>query len=481
MKRKRNIIILAVVLVALCGVIVVERVVTQHIDTINITDEIILTLNQDDLTGVSWKLDGESLEFLKTDGIWYCSEDADFPVNQDTMADFLTNFEEVHACFIIDDVNDYSQYGLDSPQCTVILTMGDEEIEVSMGSYSTMDQQRYISVGDGKVYLIEQDLMDEMITDRDQFMQQDSILKITTLTELTVSGEISMDIVHDEEESHSYTDSYHYYLVENGTYLTLDDSLVQSYLNTLTSISLTDYVTYTASREDLSDYGMDQPAYTFVIDGRTVSGEDDQEVILYVGIVEEKDEDGENSGITAYVRVEDSEIIYQLDDYSYETLAAGSYNTLRPVEVLSLDWDLVTGIAFTLDDTVYDVTVNRVEEEAEEEGEEDADAEAEETENLEETVYELLGQEIDFSAAQDTVDALVIDSFTSESPERQLEVAMTISLENENYPSVTVEIYQIDGEECLAVLNGETLGRIERSLVVDLREALTSIVLGLEV
>lgn len=51
-------------------------------------------------------------------------------------------------------------------------------------------------------------------------------------------------------------------------------------------------------------------------------------------------------------------------------------------------------------------------------------------------------------------------------------------LENENYPQVKVELYRCDGTNCLAVVDGETLGLVSRSSVVDLIEAVNSIILG---
>ena len=41
--------------------------------------------------------------------------------------------------FEIEDVDDYGQYGLDDPECTITLETDDETYEISLGDYSTMD------------------------------------------------------------------------------------------------------------------------------------------------------------------------------------------------------------------------------------------------------------------------------------------------------------------------------------------------------
>ncbi len=521
MKRKRNMVILAVVFVVLCGAVILAKSITEHVDSINTTDEIILTLEADSLTNVSWEYEEESLEFENTDGTWYNTGDEDFPVNQDTMADFLEHFAEVHACFIIDDVEDYSQYGLEEPQCTITLTAEDGETVVSLGSYSTIDEQRYISIGDGKVYLIEDDLLEYVTTDRDEFMQHDEIPEVEELVELTAAGEATLDAVYDTEGVYAYTDSYNYYNVENGVYSVLDDELVEDYLAALASLDLTEYVTYTASLEDLSEYGLDDPDYTITLtaeiaivdeeaeeaeeaeteDTDTTEDADEEEEVetetqeytIYIGVVITEAEESEDSEeaeetTTAYARIGDSEIIYQLTEDDYEALAACSYDDLRPAAVLSLDWDTVTDLSFTVDGSTYEVTTmtrgewNEVlEAQAEEDGEtEESEGEEDEEIDEEEIVYLMSNQEIDFDTTISAIDALEIDTFTDEESGSTQELSMTVTLDREEYNTVLITIYQYDGESCLVKMDGELVGLMPRSLMVDLREAVTSIVLGLE-
>lgn len=57
------------------------------------------------------------------------------------------------------------------------------------------------------------------------------------------------------------------------------------------------------------------------------------------------------------------------------------------------------------------------------------------------------------------------------------EIAFTLRLGNENFPQVKVELYRKDGTYCLAVVDGKPLGLIERSLAVDLVEAVNEMVL----
>lgn len=53
-----------------------------------------------------------------------------------------------------------------------------------------------------------------------------------------------------------------------------------------------------------------------------------------------------------------------------------------------------------------------------------------------------------------------------------------ISLDNAYFPEVVIELYRYDGDECLAVVDGEPVSFVQRSDVVDLIEAVHGIVLN---
>ena len=82
----------------------------------------------------------------------------------------------------------------------------------------------------------------------------------------------------------------------------------------------------------------------------------------------------------------------------------------------------------------------------------------------------------DVSAA---IDALEVNEFNTETPAKKQEITFTVHLDNDTFPTLTVNLYQYDGDNCLAQLDGTTLGLISRSLVVDLTEAVNAITLGL--
>lgn len=444
MNRQKKLAVLVGVLVVLCAVIAIVSGVQKHMDTISTVDEEVFATAESALTEVSWTKDGTSLAFTQTDGTWSDASDASFPIDQDKMADFLDHFESVHASFIIEDVEDFGQYGLDAPSCTITFTSADGATTLQMGDYSTMDEKRYLTLGDGTVYLIDDDLEQYIATDRDDLMRQDNVPDYDTLDGITATGETAFTVEHHPDEDLTYTDAYEYYLNDNGSYKALSTDKVNSLLTTLKDLDRTDYATYTADASVLADYGLDAPAVTFTV---TYTADDEQNSFaLAFG----------KKGDNCYMRMDDSPIIYKVDADTYsDSIAAAGYDTLRPDEVLALNWDDVQSIDFTIDDATYTV---------EKKGD----------------TCKIGDDVVEFDDVQSAVDGLKVNTFNTETPSKKQEAAFTVHLDNDTFPTLTVTIYQYDGDNCLVQLDGTTLGLVSRSLVVDLTEAVNAITLGLE-
>lgn len=139
MKRTKRLQILA-------GVLVIAALATfgvlhyqERQEEIANTDEIILSVDADSVTALSWSVDDADFSFQNDDGSWTYDGDADFPVDPEQMDVLLSYFTELGADFIIENPDDLAQYGLDDPTCSIEITSGDETQTVLLGDYSTMD------------------------------------------------------------------------------------------------------------------------------------------------------------------------------------------------------------------------------------------------------------------------------------------------------------------------------------------------------
>ena len=76
------------------------------------------------------------------------------PIKISEINELLSIFESFTASFIIEEVDDFDQYGLEEPTCTINIETSEDSYQITLGNYSTMDSKRYVSIDDGNVYLV---------------------------------------------------------------------------------------------------------------------------------------------------------------------------------------------------------------------------------------------------------------------------------------------------------------------------------------
>jgi len=483
MKRYNKVfILLAVVVVIGIATFALTQYENEQ-EKIKNTDEVILQIPSDSVTALSWEYEKDSsLAFHKGENGWLYDEDEAFPVSEEKVMKILDHFEDFAATFIIEDVTDYSQYGMDDPECTLTITTAEKTYNIKLGAFSKMDEQRYVDIGDGNVYLVGEDPMDYVDSNLSSMILHDDTPGFETMVDITFAGSENYTITRMDESSNTYNSEDDIYFVERGgKNVPLKTANVRTFLNTITSLDLLNYATYNATAEDLAAYGLDTPELSVTVNYTYTDDEDaviSDTCVIHLGRNAEEQEaydkavaEGDaTSSVTKYVRIGDSKIIYTVDDTDYAILTEAAYDDLRHKEVIWADFETVTQIDVTLEGTQYSLLSTVDEDDARTwyypEIPEETDTEEDENKN-----------KIDLADIQAALKALTASSFTNEAPTGKEEIRLTVHLDNENFPAVEIVLYRYDGEYCLAVVDGESVSLVERSLVIDLIESVNAIVL----
>lgn len=464
MNRSKKLYILLGVLAAACVATFAVMQVEERKEQIRETVEIILELPTESVQSLSWNYNETSLAFHK-DGVWLYDKDENFPVSEEKINELLEQFRAFGAAFIIEDVEDFGQYGLDDPVCTISLSTGSQTYEVKLGDYSKMDSQRYVSIGDGNVYLVKHDPLDEFNATIRNLIDHDEVPDLDRVTGISFSGTENYSITYEEESADTYREEDVYFTRQNGKKLPLDTGRVRDYLDYIGYLNLTDYVTYNATEEELSAYGLDNPELSLSVS--YTSEEDGQEksdtFVLHVSrdpeektSSEKPEGDDEEEEITAYARVGDSKIVYRISSAGYKHLMAASYDDLRHPEVLPAAFEDIRQVDISLEGSRYTLA-------SEQDGKE--------------RVWSYQGEELEIDSFRNALNALTADEFTTEKPSGKEEIGLTLSLDRENAGAIQVQLYRYDGEHCIAAVDGESVCLVKRAAAVDLIEAVHAVVL----
>lgn len=448
MKRQKNMIFLLLVLVVLVGAVFAVNAITKEESPetgIQDLSEVIVAIDPDTVTSLSWSCD-EEISFHRVDAGWEYAADANFPLDESGITDALNMLKSITASKMIENVDDWNQYGLDVPVCTVTIT-ADTSYTLAFGAEASVSGGRYFSIGDGNAYIVDKNYMQPFSRDLYDLLVMESIPQMDSITALEIkTAGNTLNISYAENSSKSYSDHYVWFLNDNA----LDTELTGRLVSDLANLSWKKCSNFHAS--DLSIYGLDTPAATVRAEYDTGS------FVLEIGNA---------SGEDYFAKLPGSNMVYVIDGSIGDALLNASYETLMPDDVLALDWSMLRSAQIMLDGETYELV-------QESPAETDADGNV-----TKDATYTIGGSPVDASGILTALDTMESTSYAAGiSPERGEEIRFLFHQDHSAYPQVELVLYQYDADVCLVMLNGEATVFVARSQVIDLTEAVNQLVLG---
>ena len=213
----------------------------------------LVSLEADDVTAVSFTADQNEVEFDKKDDTWTEKSDADFPVNQDTVDSAVKGVASLTADQEISDVEDLSEYDLDSPQNTITLTTADGDTTLEIGMESSNDQYYVKKADDDKnVYLVSSTSIEPFMGTLYDFAESGTFPSVTaaTVTDVKVDKEDGYELTQD-------ADNLFWNVSDGKTTEKADTTKAGDVTSAIGSLAYDKFVDYNCT--DDSEYGFDDP------------------------------------------------------------------------------------------------------------------------------------------------------------------------------------------------------------------------------
>lgn len=478
MKRTKKLLVLTVVLIVLMAGAYGARQLNPEFreESTEEQGEALLDLAAEKITALSLNYSGE-IRFEKTDKGWQYTADSAFPVDESRIGAMLTALEELKITKTIEDAGELSSYGLEDPVCSVSIT-ADGSTQLLIGNETDMGGERYLSLGDGKIYLADADILDSFRYGLMELVKKEVLPAMSDVERFAVtSGDKRYEIDYREDSGLAYSDEYVWFLNEGGEYRALDTVAASSFVAQVTGLTWGSCISYNADEEALAAYGLDEPQLTVQVDYiETVqvdAGMSDSEGnAIYDSQEEHKQftlEIGDYAGDQCYARIAGSHMVYLIDAGLCDDLLYATYEKLQPDEVLALDFDEVTGLDVELDNERYTFKHS-----SKDKTDENGDSQTVK-------VWTLNGREVELQGVLEEISSLTpTDKGVAKTPQRSAEIRFVFHQSRESFQEVELIFYQYDSENCLVSLNGETGLMVKREAVQEIIESLRNQVLATE-
>lgn len=268
MKKSTKLVSAVVVLAVLGGVYVgLNTYVSKEEKTESSEEESkteVFSVKTDDIKSLEFIVDKKEVTFEKKDDSWVKKDETAFPVNQTTLDSAASAIETVEADRVLEDVEDLTEYGLDSPSNTVTVDTADGTTKLNIGDENTSTNQYYISKDDddSTVYVVAADTVSPFMDSLYDYAQGEDFPTINSSTVKKVQVSEDKDSYVLEENSDGTT----WDVSGDGSSdkESADTTAAGNVTSGLGSFAFDQFVNYNA--EDLSKYGLDKPYATITVD-----------------------------------------------------------------------------------------------------------------------------------------------------------------------------------------------------------------------
>ena len=268
MKKSTKLVSAVVVLAVLGGVYVgLNTYVTKEESTESSSEEEskteVYSVKTDDIKSLEFIIDKKDTVFEKKDDSWVKKDETAFPVNQTTLDSAASVLEKVEADRVLENVDDLTEYGLDSPSNSVTVTTDDGTTKFNIGDENTSTNQYYIAKDDEDsiVYVVSSSTVTPFMNSLYDYAQGEDFPTIdsSTVKKVQVSQDEDSYILEENSDGATWDVS-----TDGSDKETADTTAAGNVTSGLGSLAYDQFVDYNA--EGLSKYGLDKPYATITVD-----------------------------------------------------------------------------------------------------------------------------------------------------------------------------------------------------------------------
>ena len=440
------------------------------------------SLDMDNITSVAFTAGQDKVEFDKKDDTWSEKGDADFPVNQDTLNTAVGGVASLSAAQEISDVEDLSEYDLDSPQNEITLTTDDGDTVLQIGMENDSTSQYYVrkSDDDKKVYLVDSSAVEPFMGTLYDFAESGTFPSVTssTITEVKVDKEDGYELTQDP-------DNLFWNVSDGKTSEKADTDKAGTVTSAIGSLAYDSFVDYNCT--DDSKYGFDDPyavitaKYTeeeTVEDDSEDESSADSEAKKDSSDTEEDSEEaetktvekeiticvGDETGSDRYVKVDDSKEVYTITEDSLTDILDSTASDFYSLSVNYLSVNNLDSLEVKTPDGDHKVTVTR------ETTKDSDDEDAEETTTV---TYKLDDADLDettFTTFYNKLINMTAQQRLTEDYTPEDDPAYTFVFKDTDGNEITAEYYEYDTNFYAAVV-GDKVYLVNKMNVRDMDEA----------
>lgn len=166
---------------------------TETVEEVEDTTVKMFDLENEDVAALRFTLDGKEETFTLEGDTWSLASDAAFEVDSSKMSTLLDTVTGMAASRKLENVTDLSEYGLDEPVQTLVLTMADGTVyTICWGGTNdvTGDDYVYIKEKESVVYTVDYSVLEALGESIEDYRTEEEMTTEDETSEATTENEV---------------------------------------------------------------------------------------------------------------------------------------------------------------------------------------------------------------------------------------------------------------------------------------------------
>lgn len=225
--------------------------------------DVILEVDDANLTGVSYQIGGTAYSFVQQDGSWKLESDETFPVDETALLSPLNQLDALYAVRTLTDVADSSEYGFEEPQNEIVLTDADgtvTTITIGITNSSTGNDYLMLNRDTSVIYTVDASVRTALAENLYEYAYSED------LPWILATDIVGVEISRADDAYRLYLEDAVWKLDAKGEVREADSDAVNTALSSMAGLSYVDYLEHDCA--DLSPYGLEEPAAVVTISYR---------------------------------------------------------------------------------------------------------------------------------------------------------------------------------------------------------------------
>lgn len=225
--------------------------------------DVILEVDDANLTGVSYQISGTVYSFVQQDGSWKLESDETFPVDETALLSPLNQLDALYAVRTLTDVADSSEYGFEEPQNEIVLTDADGTVTtITIGATNSSTGNDYLMLNQDAsvIYTVDASVRTALAENLYEYAYSED------LPWILATDIVGVEISRKDDAYRLYLEDAVWKLDAKDEVCDADSDAVNTALSSIAGLSYVDYLEHDCA--DLDPYGLEEPAAVVTISYR---------------------------------------------------------------------------------------------------------------------------------------------------------------------------------------------------------------------